>query len=553
MKKRLIWLCSLTLFVLSTVSTRAAELILTNAKIYDQPSANSIVVDEGKIRFVGSSSKAIKFKTQNTQVINAQHAFVLPGFIDNHNHVFEAASSVGGECELHKEAELERQIPYLIKCREHADPKGWLMGYGFSIDAVLDENSQYTPLEVIDDIFPEQPVVIMEQTSHSMWVNSAALYKAGINKHSPEPQGGKILKGEDGELLGILLDNAGDRVMERAWNSVFNKFSLSYQGLIMGLEEAAAHGITTIGDGRLYWQRGWFDVWKAAEKNGDLTARISIRPWIYPNEPMAKQLSFLKSIQNSNKDDLLLVDQVKMYSDGIIINGTAKLLKPYKDTYIPENPYGINYISQHQMSNWLEKLNQLGYGAHIHAIGDGGVHESLNAIERIRPKAGKRLYTLTHVELVNKQDVGRFKKLEVTADFQVGSDYVAYHEHQWSETFLGKKRANRLMNLRVIHNTGANLTLSSDWNVHEINPLVGIANSLKMGKSGLPDINSAIRAYTINAAKSLGLDEITGSIEVGKSADFVLLSDDITKLPITAIAETQILMTVLMGDIVYDE
>ncbi|MGM8891982.1 amidohydrolase family protein, partial [Psychrobacter sp. 1Y1] len=250
-----------------------------------------------------------------------------------HNHVFEAASEAGSNCELDMDASLEEQIPYLKACSKNAKSGSWLMGYGFSLDAILNEDNRYTPLEVIDRIFPKQPVVFMEQTSHSMWVNSAALKLAGITKDSPEPQGGKILKDEEsGELNGILFDNAGDIIMEMAWNSLENKFEKSYEGLMIGLEESAAHGITTIGDGRLYWKRGWYDVWQQAEKKGDLTARVSLRPWIYPTDSMAPQLAFLKKIQTSDRSRLLLVDQVKMYSDGIIINGTAKTLAPYLDT-----------------------------------------------------------------------------------------------------------------------------------------------------------------------------------------------------------------------------
>ena len=132
------------------------------------------------------------------------------------------------------------------------------------------------------------------------------------------------------------------------------------------------------------------------------------------------------------------------------------------------------------------------------------------------------------------------------------SDYVAEHDHQWAEAFLGKARTHSMMNLKPIFDTGANVTLSSDWNVHDINPLVGIANSLKMGETGLPDVYAAIDAYTINAADSLGISDITGSITVGKSADFAILEQDITRLSHDAIAKTQILMTVLQGNIVYD-
>lgn len=537
----------------SALAVEQANMILTNAKVYGHKDADTIAIHDGKIIFVGKAKAIDTHSTKHTEIIDLKQAYIMPGFIDNHNHVFEAASKVGGNCELNMDASLEDQIPYLRVCSKKAKSDSWLIGYGFSLDTILNKENRYTPLEVIDRIFPKQPVVFMEQTSHSMWVNSAALKLAGITKDSPEPQGGKILKDEkSGELNGILFDNAGDIIMGMAWNSLEKQFDKSYEGLMVGLEKAAAHGITTIGDGRLYWKRGWYEVWKQAEKNGDLTARVSLRPWIYPTAPMAPQLEFLKKIQSKDHSRLLVVDQVKMYSDGIIINGTAKTLAPYLDTYIPDEPYGINYSPPHKMKNWLDALDKIGFSAHIHAIGDGAVRESLNAIEHIRNQGSKKPYTLTHVELVNSTDVPRFVKLNVTADFQVGSDYVAQHDHQWAKAFIGTKRSHALMNPRAIFDTGANVTLSSDWNVNDINPLIGIANSLKMGTTGLPDVHSAIRAYTINAAKSLGISDITGSITIGKSADFVILKQDITQLSADNITNTKILMTVLQGEIVFD-
>lgn len=540
-----------SIFMIS--NTQASDMMLTNATIYGFDNADTIVVSDGNIMFIGKEDETHQFRARNTEVIDLEQAYVMPGFIDNHNHVFEAASEVGGNCELSLDASLEGQVPFLKACSENSHSSGWLMGYGFSLGGILNEDNRQTPLEVIDRIFPTRPVVLMEQTSHSMWVNSAALELAGITKDSIEPQGGKILKDPiSGELNGILFDNAGDLVMELAWNSLKDQFDKSYDGLITGLEESAAHGITTIGDGRLYWKRGWYEVWKRAEKDGNLTARVSLRPWIYPTDSMEPQLDFLKKIQSSNTEKLLLVNQVKMYSDGIPINGTAKTLAPYLTTYIPDEPNGINYIPPNQMKTWLDELNKLGYSAHIHAIGDGAVRESLNAIEYARQSGATKPYTLTHVEFVNPKDVNRFVKLNVTADFQVGSEYVVEHDHSWAKLLLGAKRARAMMNLKAIFDTGANLTLSSDWNVHELNPLVGIANSVRMGDAGLPNVIAAIDAYTINAALSLGIEDITGSIEVGKSADFVILEQDITRLPVDEIADTEILMTVLRGEVVFD-
>lgn len=533
-----------------------ADFVLTNAKVYTanpkQPFAESIAVKNGKILSVGLSSTVDKWAGTETEIIDLKGKQVLPGFIDNHNHIFEAASEAGGNCELSPESMPSEQIPYFQSCLKHSTPDQWIIGWGHSIDLTLSEDEEHTPLEVIDSVFKDHPVIIMEQTSHSMWVNSVALALAGITADTPEPQGGKIMKDpETGELLGILIDSAGDMVMEQAWNSLENKFSQSYDGLLNGLYEVARHGITTVGDGRLYWKRGWYDVWRAVEADGKLTARVSVRPWIYPHLSQRDQLGFLKSIQSSDKNSLLIIDQVKMYSDGIIVNGTAKTLAPYNVTYFPESPYGINYIPFKQMTSWFKALDNIGYGAHIHAIGDGGVRETLDAIEVARKSGSQQHYNMTHLEMINPRDLPRFKVLNVDADFQVGSDYLGNADHSWADSLLGKKRTHRLMPLREVFDAGANVTLSSDWNVNPLSPLAGIANAVKLKGKGLPSVRAAVDAYTINAAKALGLESITGSIEVGKSADFVVLDRGIMKQLPQNIKKAKVVWTLLQGKEVY--
>ncbi len=531
----------------------AADLIISDVMIYGHDSAEAIAIEDGRILYIGSQSEAERFEAATTEVLDMAGAMVLPGFVDNHNHLFEAASEAGGFCELSYDGTPEAQLPALKQCRSQSDGTDeWLTGYGFSLENIMAYGDR-TPLQVLDSVFPDQPVVLMEQTSHSMWVNSKALALAGIDSTTPEPQGGKILRDEQtGELIGILLDNAGDILMEQAWNSLKNRDRQSYKGLMAGLQEVARNGITTVGDGRMYWKRGWYEVWKAAEASGDLTARVSLRPWIYPGEPMAEQLDYLKSIQSDDTDALLLVNQVKMYSDGIVINGTARVLEPYLQTWIPDEPFGVHYIGPQEMTSWLKALDQLGYGAHIHTIGDDGVRASLNAIEAARSAGSEREYSLTHVELLNSADLPRFRQLEVTADFQAGADYVARGDHDWAVPFLGHDRAARVMRIRPLFDSGANVSLSSDWNVNPLNPLVGIANSLIMAERGLPDIEAAIDAYTINAARSLGLEEQIGTIEVGKSADLVILDRDISRLEPERIPDAQVLMTILAGRIVFD-
>ena len=551
------------LFVIQAYATEqvvnkqaTADFVLSNAKVYTanpkQPLAEYIAVKNGKILSVGRSSAVDKWVGDNTEIIDLKGKQVLPGFIDNHNHIFEAASEAGGNCELSPEAMPSEQIPYFQKCLKNAEPNQWVIGWGHTISLTLSDEEEFTPLEIIDRVFKDRPVIIMEQTSHSMWVNSVALELVGITADTPDPQGGKIMKdAETGQLLGILVDNAGDIVMEHAWNSLENKFSQSYDGLLNGLQEAARYGITTVGDGRLYWKRGWYDVWKAVEADGELTARVSVRPWIYPHLSQRVQLDFLKRIQSSDKNALLIIDQAKMYSDGILVNGTAKTLSPYTFTYFPASPYGINYIPLKQMTSWLKALDNIGYGAHIHAIGDGGVRETLDAIEAVRKAGSKQHYNMTHLEMIDPRDVSRFKALNVDADFQVGSDYLGNADHSWAVPLIGGARAHQLMPIRQVYDAGANVTLSSDWNVNPINPLAGIANAVKLKEKGLPNVRVAVDAYTINAAKALGLASVTGSIEVGKSADLVVLDREIMTQSPEVIKQAKVVLTLLQGEDVY--
>ena len=527
------------------------DTLFTSATVYGHPNAESVGISDGIITFIGTSQAGRLVKNADTEIIDLRGAALFPGFVDNHNHVFEAASEVGGGCEVSAKASLLEQIPYLQFCRQHAKRGQWVIGYGHYLESILSDDDEMTPLEVLDSIFPDQPVVIMEQTSHSMWVNSQALASVGFTLKTDDPQGGVILKDDD-VMLGILLDNAGDLVMEKAWNSLKGKFNQSYDGLINGLQAVAANGITTVGDGRLYWKRGWYDVWRTVEKDGDLTARVSIRPWVYPEGDKQAQLAFFKKIRRDNPTQRLLVNQVKLYSDGLLENGTAKMLAPYQETIIPQYPHGINYISQRDMQWWLQQLSAIGYGAHIHTIGDGGVHESLNAIEAAKQAGSTQDYALTHVEFVDRADLTRFKSLGVTADFQLGSDHVLHAENKTATRLLGKHPERDAIPIGKLYRQGANVSLSSDWNVNPLSPLTAIANAVSMGTRGLPSLAAAIDAYTINPAKSLGLDEVTGSIELGKSADFAVLSTDISNLSPRQIKKTQVLMTVLQGEIVYD-
>lgn len=536
---------------------RPADMVLINANIHTmaahQPRAQALAVIDGYIVDIGNNQRITSWIGQETQVMDAQGLFVLPGFIDTHNHVFEGASEVGGSCELSPDLTLLEQIPLLQACAELPSEQGaWITGYGHRLDTLLSEATTNTPREILDDIFPDNPIVIMEESSHSMMANSRALALAGFSSRSPHPQGGRITKDpKSGELNGILFDSAGDIVMELAWNSQSGVFNKSYDGLLAGLAEAAKHGITTIGDGRMYWQRGWYDVWQLVKKDGELTARVSLRPWIYPEVDRKKQLAYLQRIQSDDIDELLIVDQVKMYIDGVMHFGTAKVAKPYDWSWQEDAPRGLYYITPEALESWLPALQKIGYGAHIHAIGDLGITQAIDAIANVRTAGSQAHYGLTHLEMVRKSDFKRFARYGIDADFQAGASFFARHE--WAVPYVGKRRAMNMLQMRGVYDAGANVTFSSDWTVNDLNPLMAIANSLRLkDKQGLPDIYSAMAAATLNGAKALGVETITGSLREGKAADFVILSNDITRSTPDTIEDTEVVTTVLLGDVVFD-
>ncbi len=546
----------LSILMMAPAYVLAADLVIVDAQVYtvneSQRVAQAVVVEDGKIVFVGDSEQAMTWASSETELIDAEGMMLLPGFIDTHNHVFEGASEAGGNCLLSPVKTLKSQRSELQACKSGIKKAGeWLIGYGHQLDALWGNSKSLNPRKHLDKWFPDNPVIIMEESSHSMMANSLALKKAGINKNSEHPQGGRIMFSENGEPNGLLFDNAGDIVMELAWNSLSNNFQVSYDGLLAGMDEAVRYGITTIGDGRLYWRRGWYEVWQAAQKNDAIIVRTSLRPWIYPDLALDQQIDYLRGIASSDKNKLLVVDQVKMYIDGVMHFGTAKVLKPYKWSWQEALPYGLNYISPKALPGLLQDLDEIGYGAHVHAIGDGGVRETLDAIQSARNQDSERIYSMTHLEMVDADDFKRFKELDVHTDFQAGADYFA--DTSWASFYVGRKRAKRMMPMREIFDTGAKVTFSSDWTVNSINPLVAIANSVRLKHSrGLPDIHSAIQAATINGARALGLESVTGSIEVGKSADFVLLDRSIANIDANDVEEAMVTMTILQGEVVFD-
>ncbi|BBN83911.1 urease [Pseudoalteromonas sp. A25] len=535
----------------ATSNQASASKVFVNAQVYTvdskQPWAQAVAIQGNKIVFVGNDDKAKSYIGDNTQVIDLKGKMVLPGLHDVHIHPLESASEVT-QVTLPGYASEQEYMDILYEANLQHPGSGWLIGYGHEIATLLEMQS--SPLSVLDEAIPDRPVIIMEQTSHSMWVNSKALALAGISQHSADPIGGVLGRDEQGYLNGILYDNAGNQVMELAMRSRPDASEQDYWGLIeYTMPELNKVGITSISDARTYWQRGHLQTWQRVADEDKLTLRVSLGLWAYPQMSDEKQLASLKAMFSRPTDSLLKVDQVKFYMDGILVNSTAAMHEPYNVDWL--NLYGnrgLNYFTQARLEKYIKALEPVGFDFNIHGIGDRGIHEALNAVESASNGAAR--HRITHLEVVDPDDFSRFAKLNVIADAQVAGEFS--EPSHWPENIplIGAQRSQDLVPIKSLQNANATLTLSSDWNVSTFNPFVGISHAISRAPQNIT-LAQAIAAYTINGAYAMRQEQLVGSIEVGKRADLVVLDKNLFELSAEQIKQTNVVMTLLDGEVVY--
>ena len=530
-----------------------SQKVFINGKIYTvntaKPWAEAIIVQDTKIIFIGTTAEAQSNAENGAMVIDLEGALVLPGIHDVHMHPMEVGSSNNHfEISL-EETDPENYIDVITNAAADNPNVAWLIGFGHNINTLFEANR--SPLEILDEAVPNRPVIIMEHTSHSMWVNSKALELAGITASSPNPQGGIIMKENDNSLTGILIDNAGDIVMQQAISSLANSASGEYDGMVeYVLPELAKHGITSVSDARTYWKRDQHVIWKQLETDGKLTARFNLGLWAYPAEDDASQIAALTALYSNNPNSLLKINQIKLYADGITHNTTAALHSDYLiDFFSAPTNNGLNYFTEARITNYISQLETVGFDFHIHSIGNRGVTEALNAIEQ--GSAGNNRHRLTHVEIVDAADMSRFSSLNVTADAQVAGDFTNPAHWQENAELIGSALSDNQVPIKSLLDANARLTLSSDWNVSTLNPFVGIANAVSRTPQNI-SLEEAIKAYTINGAYVMRQENKVGSLEVGKLADFIVLDRNVFEIPANEIRQTKVELTVFNGNIIYE-
>lgn len=544
---------------------RPANLVFRNGVVYtvdEQRSiAQAVAIGDGKILAVGTNELVGRYIGASTEVVDLDGHMLLPGFQDVHNH---AASSgvLLGRCTLHGISDMQKVLLAIDDCIERQPGEGWVLGEGWTL-AIFPPNG-IPDRKILDQLISNRPAAFWSYDAHAAWVNSRALEMMGIDASTPDPEGGRIDRDPiTGELLGGLHENAMDLI--RALLPPVSDETL-VEGVRFAQTKLNSLGITAVQD-PLAETRGGSEyrvlpAYRIMADRGELTLRVRADMYWEPNEGISEQIPRLESLRKQYSGGYLQAGGIKLYQDGVMETGLAAMLEPYIG--LGEGYRGPAVHEPADLAAIAIALDSVGFQLHIHAIGDRAIRDSLDAIEATRMANGERdsRHQIAHLELIDPQDIPRFAKLDVIGVFQPQWAYQDTYVVDMTIPKIGEQRARWLYPIKSVLNSGGRIAFGSDWSVDTADPLeimeTAVTRIESLSNKGEPlfaeegiSVEEAIAAYTIHAAFANFLNETTGSIEVGKLADLVVLERNLLTIPAFEISDAKVLATYLEGRQVY--
>lgn len=558
----------------TTASTEnAADIVFKNGAVQtmikEGDTAQAVAIKGDTITYVGDNVGVERFVGEKTSVVDLQGNTLLPGFMDGHIHApGEWRDKLFG-IYLY---DVFTKEEYLERIQEHVSQnpdKELYSGAPFMLNAYMkaDGTNPGPRKEDLDAISTEKPIIVYDVSHHSIWTNSAGLAIGGITRDTASPLGGVIAKDENGEPSGYLTDAAMTLVTEKIDVSLPEEQEM--EAILAFQEEANAMGITGITHmaGSLGDVNSG-EVYQKLEKRGELNLRIRIANTIHPGETADYAIDLVESTLKKDSD-LVKGGTAKIFYDGVTESATAVMTQPY----LPEAGMGTDWFGEPVWKNeefnaMVNALDKAGHQIHVHAIGDGAVHYSLNAFESAGAANGKRdaRHTLTHVCAIQESDIPRVANLGVISSLQFLWMY-ADSLYDLEAAFIGKDRAQAMYPTKTMWDAGCIISGSSDNPVTFYNPLeeiqVGVTRNspyaieedtdlFRSPEEGL-SVYQMMEAYTKNVAYENFLEDVIGTVEVGKKADLVVLGSNLLEIKPTEIADSPIVYTVSNGRIVYSQ
>lgn len=530
------------------------DLILFNAVVRtmdtDCPQAEAVAIFGSRIAAVGTTQQIKALAGPRTRLIDAGGGLVLPGFNDAHVHFLSGGFQLSS-LDL-RDARSPEEFRDRLRGAAAARPPGaWITGGQWDHEAW--PGAPLPSRQWIDGVTSQHPVLIRRLDGHMALANSLALQKAGITKHTPDPPGGQIVRDPaTGEPTGLLKDAAIElvnRVMPQP------SFEEKMAAARAATEHAARLGVTSVHDMSADVDVG---VYLELARRGQLKTRV------YAVTPLTDWQRWARTgLRAGFGGDLLRVGGVKGFSDGSLGASTALFFEPYADAPDWCGLAADEMLPEGAMLERVRAADRAGLQVMIHAIGDRANDMVLSIFEQVIREHGPRdrRFRIEHAQHLRPQDIPRFGRAGIIASMQ---PYHCADDGRWAERRLGARRCQTTYAFRALLDAGARLAFGSDWPVAPLDPLQGIAAAVtRQTLDGRhPDgwvpaqkitVAEAVRAYTLGSAYAEFTDHLKGSITPGKLADLIMLDRDIFTIPPTEIGQTRVRLTVMNGQVVYEQ
>lgn len=566
---RAVFHLSLLLFVFSSCDdpqSKHADLVFFNAKITtindDQPNAEALAVKGDTIQFVGSNAEVKKLVGENTEVIDLDGKFVMPGFIESHAHFMGLGNSMM-ILDLSSASNWDEIIAQVAAASEKVQPGEWIIGRGWhqeKWDPLPNPNIEGYPIHtILSQAVAFNPVLLTHASGHAIFVNRKAMEIAGIDTSSSDPEGGRIVRDSLKNAIGVFEENAADIIYQKyneyiASKSQIEKKSLAKQKINLAVDLCIKNGITSFHDAGASFET--IDLYKEMADSGSLDVRLNVMIG-ETNEELEKKLGNYKIIGYGK--DFLNVRSIKVFIDGALGSRTAWMLDEYDD--LPGHT-GINVTPLSSLRKTARLAFENGFQTCAHAIGDKGNREILKIYESIINKSSDKSdlrWRVEHAQHLTDRDVEKFRELGVIAAMQgihATSDAVYVNKR------LGSYRAKTGSYVwRKLIDAGVLICNGTDAPVESINHIdnfyATVTRKLSDGREFFPEQSmtrmEALKSMTINGAYASFQDDKLGSLEQGKKADIIVLSNDLLNVSEEKIKNTSVLITMVGGKIVYQK